>query len=54
MAALLRLLGDGPDAHTELMLLLAFRILAWDIDQQLEPVTRISINKENDDEDVLA
>ena len=54
MAALLSLLGDGPSAHTELMTLLAFRVLAWDIDQRLEPTTRISINKGNDDEDVFA
>jgi len=54
MSALLRLLGNGPGAHTELMTLLAFRVLAWDIDQQLESTTRISINKELDDEDVFA
>lgn len=54
MSALLRLLGNGPGAHTELMTLLAFRLLAWDIDQQLEPSTRISLPKELDDEDVFA
>lgn len=54
MSALLRLLGNGPRAHAELMTLLAFRVLAWDIDQQLESTTRISINKELDDEDVFA
>lgn len=54
MSALLRLLGNGPGAHTELMTLLAFRVLAWDIDQQLEPSTRISLPKETDDEDVFA
>jgi hypothetical protein len=54
MSALLRLMGDGPAAHAELMTLLAFRVLAWDIDRQLEPSTRISINKEVDDEEVFA
>jgi hypothetical protein len=54
MSALLSLLGNGLGAHTELMTLLAFRVLAWNIDQQLESATRISINKEVDDEDVFA
>ena len=54
MSALLSLLGDGPGAHTELMTLLAFRVLAWEIDQRLESTTRISINKEIDDEDIFA
>lgn len=54
MAALLRLLGDGASAHTELMTLLAFRVLDWDINEPLAPMTRIYINKENDDEDVFA
>jgi hypothetical protein len=54
MSVLLRLLGNGPGAHTELMTLLAFRLLAWDIHQQLEPSTRIYLPKELDDEDVFA
>jgi len=54
MSSLLKLLGNRPGAHTELMTLLAFRVLAWDIDQQLEPSTHISLPKELDDEDVFA
>lgn len=54
MSALLRLLGNGPGAHTELMTLLAFRVLAWNIDQQLELTTRIFLPKERDDEEVFA
>jgi hypothetical protein len=54
MSALLSLLGEGPGARTELMTLLAFRVLAWDIDRRLESTTRISVNKELDDEDLFA
>ena len=54
LSELLRLLGSGPGAMNELMTLLAFRVLAWNVDQNLTTSTPIYQAKEDEDEKLFA
>lgn len=53
LTEVLRLLGNRAGAMNELKTLLAFRILAWNVDQQLTKTSRIYQPSEKDDEELF-